>query len=207
MTSKVVMMDPKKLVPYKNNPRKNSKAIDEVAKSIKRDGFHQTVLVDQNLRICTGNTRTAAAIKVGLKKIPVLKRTMTEDVFIRINIEDNKLGELAEWDEDLLRECMSELSSYDVDLTEILGFELDEMESLLSGDDLVPEKKGKSKSKRSSDESTKLVFNCTAKQAMEIDQKLDGIIRERNLDNQVEALLFALSGFKGNPRIKHVRRS
>ncbi len=81
-----------------------------------------------------------------------------------------------------------------------------EIEKELFGDD-NPEPSKKSETKRSSKESTKMVFNCTAKQAMTIDSKLDGIIKEQKLDNQVEALLYALKAFKGNAKVKRVKRS
>ena len=37
-----------KLIPYINNPRKNDKAVDKVASSIKNFGFKVPIIVDKN---------------------------------------------------------------------------------------------------------------------------------------------------------------
>ena len=205
-TPKIHMIDPSKLIPYDKNPRDNSEAIEVVAKSIKKYGFNQPLLIDNKLRICAGHTRREAALLLGLEEIPCLKKTMTEKEFVEYNLADNKTGEIATWDDDLLQEILLEMSDggQNLDAFDIPGFTDEDMNNLFSEDQ---SQDSPSDSKRTSNESTKMVFNCTAKQAMEIDSKLDGIIRENRLDNQVEALLYALKNFKGNPKIKRVIRS
>tara|TARA_R110000803_G_scaffold162194_1_gene225832 strand:+ start:30663 stop:31301 length:639 start_codon:yes stop_codon:yes gene_type:complete len=208
---KIRMINPGKLIPYDKNPRINDHAVKAVADSIKKHGMNQPVLVDQDFRICVGHTRTLASIENGLKKIPVIVKEMTEAEFIEYNIADNKTGELSNWDEKQLSELMIDLAGLDVNPAEIPGFSDKEMEDLLTfdeNDSPGDKKETKKQSKRTSQESTKLVYNVTAKQAMEIDSKLDAIIRENGLDNQVEAILFALKGFKmKSPKVKRVKRS
>lgn len=201
----VVMLDPKKLRPYEKNPRKNENAIMEVARSIEMFGFNNPILIDQKNRICCGHTRREAAISLGLKSVPCIKKKMTEQEFIAFNIADNKTGELAQWDEPALAALLQELDESEA--LDVPGFTQDELDKLLLDNQLDDDEGPSGSSKRSSSETTKLVYNCTAKQAKEIDSKLDIIIRENKFDNQVEALLFALKGFKGPTKVKVVKRS
>ena len=60
------------IIPYNKNPRKNDKAVDIVAKSIKEFGFKVPIILDKNNVIIAGHTRLKAAIKLGLQEIPVL---------------------------------------------------------------------------------------------------------------------------------------
>ena len=52
----------KDLKPYKNNPRKNKKAINFVANSIEQFGFKSPIVVDKDLTIICGHTRYEASI-------------------------------------------------------------------------------------------------------------------------------------------------
>ena len=205
---KIEWLRPKDLIPYDRNPRKNDAAIKEVAKSISAHGFNQPILVNQDLVICVGHTRCEAAKSLGLKLVPVVKREMTEEQFISYNIADNKTGELAEWDDDLLKENIEALITTSGPI-EIPGFTDKELMSILGdleeeGDEGIQDKK--SGSKKGSSESTKLVYYCTVKEALEIDTKLDAIMKEKGFDNQVQAILFALKSFKGAPKTKTVKR-
>ena len=58
--------------PYAQNPRVNSHAVDAVAASIREFGFKQPIVVDKDGVIIVGHTRYLAAIKLGLRKVPVL---------------------------------------------------------------------------------------------------------------------------------------
>lgn len=55
------------LKPYKRNPRKNDKAVDIVANSIKEFGFKNPIIIDSNNEIICGHTRLKAAKKLKLK--------------------------------------------------------------------------------------------------------------------------------------------
>ena len=58
------------LHPYKNNPRKNEKAVDAVAASIKQYGFLVPLVISKEYEIITGHTRYLAAKKLGLASVP-----------------------------------------------------------------------------------------------------------------------------------------
>ena len=89
--------------PYKNNPRKNDGAVDAVAESIKQYGFLVPLVISADHEIITGHTRFKAAKKLGLNSVPcVIADELTEEQIKAFRLVDNKVGELAEWDVDLL---------------------------------------------------------------------------------------------------------
>lgn len=91
------------LIPYINNPRRNEKAIDMVAGSIKEFGFKNSIIVDKNNIIVAGHTRYQASKKIGLEEVPVIKANdLTEKQIKAFRIADNKTAEFAEGDMDLL---------------------------------------------------------------------------------------------------------
>lgn len=103
------------LKPYKNNPRKNDKAVKAVADSIKEFGFKVPIILDSNMEIIAGHTRLKAAIKLKYKEVPcIIADDLTPDQARAFRLVDNKVGELAEWDIDLLN---IELSEIELDLT------------------------------------------------------------------------------------------
>ena len=53
--------------PYERNPRRNTKAVDAVAASIKEFGWRAPIVVDTDMVIVCGHTRLKAAKKLGLK--------------------------------------------------------------------------------------------------------------------------------------------
>ena len=111
------------LNPYKNNPRKNDQAVDAVANSIREFGFKVPVVIDKNGEIIAGHTRYKAAKKLKLKEIPcIIADDLTEEQIKAFRLADNKVGELAEWDFDLLSDELDGI--LDIDMSEF-GFDLD----------------------------------------------------------------------------------
>lgn len=107
----------KDIHPYENNPRKNDGAVDAVAESIKQCSYVSPIIVDENNVVLAGHTRLKALKKLGYKKVPVIvKEGLTEDQKRKYRILDNKTGELAEWDEDLLKVELADLDFGDLDL-------------------------------------------------------------------------------------------
>ncbi len=106
--------------PYKNNPRKNDKAVDAVAESIKQYGFLVPLVISKDHEIITGHTRYRAAKKLGLSSVPcVMADELTPEQVKAFRLVDNKVGELAEWDVELLP---LELADISADLS-VFGFE------------------------------------------------------------------------------------
>jgi DNA modification methylase len=104
--------------PYERNPRKNSKAVDKVADSLKTYGWQQVIVVDTEHTIIAGHTRWLAAKKLKMEKVPVfVARNLTSEQVKTYRIADNRLSEEAEWDSDLLRQELDSLKELDVDLS------------------------------------------------------------------------------------------
>ena len=105
---KVVYMAVSELVPYENNPRNNEKAVEAVANSIREFGFKNPIIVDRQKVIVSGHTRRLAALKLGLDQVPVVYADdLTEDQIKAFRLADNRVAEMAAWDEDLLKEEMA----------------------------------------------------------------------------------------------------
>lgn len=89
--------------PYENNPRDNDDAVDAVANSIKEFGWQQPIVVDADGVIIAGHTRYKAAKKLGLDQVPVvIADKLNKEQVKAYRLADNKSGELATWDDELL---------------------------------------------------------------------------------------------------------
>ena len=125
--------------PYERNPRLNEKAVDAVAASLAEFGFRQPIVVDGDGVIVAGHTRWKAAKKLGLAKVPVHVATDLSEAQIRAyRIADNKTGDLADWDLEILPIELAELRDEGFEM-DLLAFDDEELAKLLSGDAGVKE--------------------------------------------------------------------
>lgn len=86
---------------YDNNPRNNDGAVDAVAASIREFGFKVPVIVDGDNVIVAGHTRVKAARKLGMSAVPcIIADDLTPEQIKAFRLADNKVGELAGWEED-----------------------------------------------------------------------------------------------------------
>ena len=93
----------KDIHPYARNPRKNGEAVKGVAASIREFGFLVPLVIDRNHEIVAGHTRYKAAQSLGIKEVHcVIADELTEDQIKAFRLADNKVGEMAQWDMDLL---------------------------------------------------------------------------------------------------------
>lgn len=130
---KVELINVDKLIPYASNPRLTAPAVDKVAASIKKFGFRQPIVVDGEMVIIVGHVRHLAAQKLGLKKVPVhVADNLTPAEVKAYRIADNRTGEDAQWDNEMLVLEIGELKEADFDNT-VLGFEPAELEQLHRG--------------------------------------------------------------------------
>lgn len=117
------------LIPYENNPRNNEEAVEPVANSIKTFGFKVPIVVDKNNVIIAGHTRYKAAKKLGLEKVPcIVADDLTDEQVKAFRLADNKVGELATWDLELLNIELENIM--DIDMSEFsfdLDLEIDEI--------------------------------------------------------------------------------
>lgn len=121
-----------RLQPYARNPRTHSETqVAAIAASIARFGFTNPILVDEQQGVIAGHGRLLAARQLGLTKVPVVVLDHLTEVERRAYvIADNRLGELADWDQDLLAEelCILEGEGFPVELT---GFDEREVDRLI----------------------------------------------------------------------------
>lgn len=121
-------LSPKSVTPYDRNPRDNSKAIEAVMQSIDEFGFNQPIVVDKDNVIIVGHTRREAAIRLGLKKVPVLVADhLTKAQVKAYRIADNRTNENSFWLEEALAEELLELSPEQRKSTAFTDDELDDM--------------------------------------------------------------------------------
>jgi len=121
------------LIPYERNPRKNDKAVKKVAASLERFGLvKNSVVVDEDMVLITGHTTLKAMQSLGWATCPAVTQVfgLTEEEKVAYRIADNKLGELAEWDLDLLAGELASLDEVGFD-AELTGFDTDALAELV----------------------------------------------------------------------------
>lgn len=126
-----------RLRPYKNNAKKHDKnQVEKLTKSIQEFGFLSPCLVDRELNLIAGHGRVEAAKKLGWKKVPcVFVDGLTEAQRKAYILADNRLGELAQWDEELVAEELQSLKDLDFDI-DLTGFDEDDL--ILPDEDELP---------------------------------------------------------------------
>ena len=118
------------IIPYENNPRRNQKAVDAVANSIKEFGFKNPIIVDEDMVIIAGHTRRLAAIKLGLQSVPVIiARDLTEEQVRAYRLADNRVASFSTWDEEKLKEEIADINN--IDLSDF-GFKQDAIASIFT---------------------------------------------------------------------------
>lgn len=120
------------VLPYVRNPRKNTDAVAKVAASIREFGFRQPIVCDADMVVIAGHTRLQAAQSLGLKTVPVhIARGLSAAQVTAYRLADNRTGQEATWDSDLLTTELKALVGLDFDLA-LTGFNPDELDALLN---------------------------------------------------------------------------
>lgn len=126
---KIVELGINEIIPYENNPRRNEKAVDAVANSIKEFGFKNPIIIDKDKVIISGHTRRLAAIKLNLEKVPCyIAEDLTEEQVRAFRLADNRVASFAVWDEDKLKNEIAEI--FELDLSDF-GFKQDKIEDVI----------------------------------------------------------------------------
>lgn len=117
-----------KLVPYVNNAKIHSEEqVTMIASSIREFGFLSPVLIDRDFNIIAGHGRVMAAKKLNMESVPcVFVEGLTEAQRKAYILADNRLGELADWDMDLVNMELEALDDMDFDVS-LTGFEMPEI--------------------------------------------------------------------------------
>ena len=126
------------IVPYANNTKKHDETqIKNVAESIKKYGWVQPIVIDDDGTIVIGHCRALAAEKLGIEEVPcVVVSDLTEEEINALRIVDNKTNE-SPWDFDLLSAELPEIDLSDFEFD--FGIEDEEEESEVVEDDDLDE--------------------------------------------------------------------
>lgn len=122
------MWPPSRCIPYARNARViPDSAVGKVAASIKEFGFKQPIVVDAEDVIVAGHTRLLAAERLGLAEVPVLVADdLTPAQVKAYRLADNRTGQEATWDTELLSIELEDLAGLDIDLS-LTGFDASEL--------------------------------------------------------------------------------
>ena len=122
------------LTPYPGNPRDNDGAVPGVVASIRQYGFIGAIIVNKDKVIINGHTRVKAMKELGADTIPaIVVEHLTPEQERALRIADNKTGEVATWNMDLLKAELKALQEAGFDMG-TMGFDTSELDELLGGD-------------------------------------------------------------------------
>ncbi len=114
----------------KNARLHTAKQIRQIAQSIGSFGFNVPVLIDRDLNVIAGHGRLLACKRLGWSEVPTIRLEHLSEAQKRaFMIADNRLTEIASWDDRLLAEQLQALSSVELDFDiETIGFDMGEID-------------------------------------------------------------------------------
>jgi len=124
------------LIPYARNAKQHSEAqVAQIAASIREFGWGAPILIDGRNNMIAGHGRLLAARKLGMAEVPVVPMDHLTDTQRRaLILADNKIGENALWEDELLSLELAELQEAGFDLG-LTGFSQEEWEALIAGEE------------------------------------------------------------------------
>jgi len=123
----------------KVNPRNarthSGKQIALLAANIRKFGFTNPALIDEERQVVAGHARLAAVQQLGWPEMPTIMLTgLTAAEKKALAVADNRLAELAEWDPQILGEELKLLSELETDFDIcIIGFDTVEIDHRVGG--------------------------------------------------------------------------
>lgn len=123
------------LIAYPTNPRRGD--IDAIASSLAAHGQYRPIVVQTNTNfVLAGNHTLKAAKKLGWKKIKITRVDVSEEQARKIVLADNRMTDLAGYNEPLLKSLLNALP--ELDGTGFTASEVETLDRLLSGDQKEP---------------------------------------------------------------------
>src|SRR5207302_4074790 len=119
----------------------SKKQIQQIANSIRAFGFNVPILIDRDGNIIAGHGRWLACRELGWSEVPTLCLDHLSPAQARaFMIADNRLTEIAVWDDRLLAQQLKDLSLLDLNFNiEVTGFEVGEIDLRIASLDAMPE--------------------------------------------------------------------
>jgi DNA modification methylase len=124
------------------NPRRHSKKqVRQIANSIEAFGLITPILIDRNGNVIAGHGRLLACRLLGITEVPTLCLDHLTPAQARaFMIADNRLTEIATWDDRLLAQQLKDLSLIGLDFNiEDTGFEMGEIDLRIASLEDPPE--------------------------------------------------------------------
>ena len=120
------------ITPYDKNPHLNDGAVEAVARSLRKFGWRQPIVVDKDSVIVVGHTRWKAAKSLGMTEVPVhVADNLTPEQARAYRIADNQTASISEWYMELLPLELAELKDLGIDMT-LLGWDPGELKELMA---------------------------------------------------------------------------
>jgi hypothetical protein len=122
------------LVPYPGNPNKHSdEQVALLAKIIRARGWRHPVIVSTfSGRVVAGHGRIEAARLLGVATVPVERQAFASEAEEReFLLSDNRIAELAERDNALLKDLLEQLDTGETDM-DLTGYTEDVIEQLMT---------------------------------------------------------------------------
>lgn len=122
--------------PHPKNPRKGN--LEAIAESVEANGFYGAIVVQESSHfILAGTHRWLTLREQGDSEAPVIFIDVDDETAVRILLADNRVNDLAGYDEDLLAALLTELAEVE-DLFGT-GYEGDALDDLLSSQEVAQE--------------------------------------------------------------------
>src|SRR5438105_8004337 len=124
------------LKPDPPNPRRHErKQIRKIADSIETFGFNVPILVDADLKVIAGHGRLLACRLLGRTEVPTISLEHLSEAQARaFMIAENRLTEIASWEDRLLGEQLRELSELNLVFSlDVTGFDMGDIDLLIEG--------------------------------------------------------------------------
>lgn len=119
------------IVNARNARTHSARQVEQIAASILKFGFIIPIVVNDKGVVLAGHGRLRAAQRLGLKEVPtIVVKHLSEELQRAFMLADNRLAELAGWDDELLKVELQELSlAIDFDF-EVTGFDTVDLDRL-----------------------------------------------------------------------------
>lgn len=115
-----------------SNARKHSpKNLEAIKGSLAKFGQQKPIVISSDLVVIAGNGTLEAARALGWKTIGVERSKLKGTDAIAYAVADNRTGELAEWDGDVLGKTLASLKADNFDL-DTIGFNKTDLDILIS---------------------------------------------------------------------------
>ena len=129
----VEMRAAKDLKVNRRNARSHSeRQVQQIASSVSAFGWLAPIVVDEEGTVLAGHGRLRAAQLLHMEAVPTIQvKHLTAERKRAFMLADNRLAELAEWDEELLKIELKELSAFDLAFNfEVTGFDTRDLDRL-----------------------------------------------------------------------------